>query len=77
MAATKKQVVRKAIANNQPEFAELIGARELRSGNLVLLFEHAEVIMPGAWRLQQDLCIGDVIRAFWDNDGRFHLEWQA
>lgn len=79
MATTKKErkVVRKAIAANQFEYAELLGARELESGNLVLVFEHAEVVMPGNWRLSQDLCIGDFIVAYWDEDGRFHLEWAA
>lgn len=78
MAATaKKQVVRRGIASNQFEYAELLGARELESGNLVLVFEHAEVVMPGNWRLSQDLCIGDFIVAYWDEDGRFHLEFAA
>lgn len=79
MATTKKErkVVRKAIQANQFEYAELLNARELESGNLVLVFENAEVVMPGGWRLSQDLCIGDFIVAYWDEDGRFHLEWAA
>ena len=78
MAATAKnrQVVRKAIASNQTTFAELIDYRELESGNIVLIFANAEVVMPGAWRLQRDLFIGDIIVAYWDQDSRFHLEWQ-
>lgn len=76
MAATKKgTVIRKAFATNQFEFAELLGARELESGNLVLQFADAEVVMPGGWRLSQDLCVGDIVVAYWDEDGRFHLEW--
>lgn len=73
----ERKVIRKAIAANQFEYAELLGARELESGNLVLIFEHAEVVMPGSWRLTQDLCVGDFIVAYWDEDGRFHLEWAA
>lgn len=73
----ERKVIRKAIAANQFEYAELLGARELPSGNLVLVFEHAEVVMPGNWRLTQDLCVGDFIVAYWDDDGRFHLEWAA
>ena len=72
---SERKVVRKAIANNQFEMAELKAARELDSGNLVLVFDDAEVVMPGNWRLSQDLCIGDTIVAYWDTDGRFHLEW--
>ena len=73
----ERKVIRKAIAANQFEYAELLGARELESGNLVLIFEHAEVVMPGNWRLTQDLCVGDYIVAYWDEDGCFHLEWAA
>lgn len=74
---SERKVIRRAIAANQFEYAELLGARELESGNLVLIFEHAEVVMPGNWRLTQDLCVGDFIVAYWDEDGRFHLEWAA
>ena len=73
----ERKVIRRAVAANQFEYAELLGARELESGNLVLIFEHAEVVMPGNWRLTQDLCVGDFIVAYWDEDGRFHLEWAA
>lgn len=73
----EKVVIRKAKAQNQFDYAQLLGARELESGNLVLVFEDAEVVMPGAWRLNQNLCVGDYIVAYWDEDGRFHLEWAA
>lgn len=73
----EKVVIRKAKAQNQFDYAQLLGARELESGNLVLIFEDAEVVMPGAWRLNQNLCVGDYIVAYWDEDGRFHLEWAA
>lgn len=78
--ATKKaerKVIRKAIANNQFELAEILNFRELESGNIVLVFEHSEVVMPGNWRLTQDLCVGDFVTAYWDEDGCFHLEWAA
>lgn len=71
-----KTIIRKAIAQNQTEFAELLGAREIKSGNLVLIFKDAEVVMPGNWRLTQDLCVGDQVKAYWDEESRFHLEWK-
>lgn len=79
MAATAKKgtVIRKALADNQLDFAELIGAREIASsGNLVLMFANSEVVMPGNWRLRRDLAIGDVIKAYWDEEHRFHLVWK-
>lgn len=79
MAATKKErrVIRRGIASNQFEFAEILDFRELESGNIVLVFEHAEVVMPGNWRMSQDLCVGDYVVAYWDEDGLFHLEFAA
>lgn len=76
MAATKeRKVFRKAIASNQTTFAKLRNVRELDSGNLVLVFDEAEVIMPGNWRLAHDLVEDDELIAYWDEDGGFHLEW--
>ncbi len=72
MAAT---VIKKAIANNQTTFAPILDARELESGNIVLVFQNSEVVMPGSWRLRRDLCIGDNVKAYWD-ENRFHLEWK-
>ena len=73
----ERRVIRRAVANNQFELAEILDFRELESGNIVLVFEGAEVVMPGGWRLTQDLCVGDFVVAYWDEDGRFHLEWAA
>ena len=79
MAAKKneKVVVKSRIADNQMEPAELLGARGIAAtGNIVLIFQNSEVIMPGAWRLHRDLCVGDRVSAYWDDDRRFHLTWE-
>ena len=77
-AAVKKgTVLVPKIQDNQVDYAELEGARVIEStGNIVLVFAQAEVVMPGKWRLHRDLCVGDRIRAFWDADGRFILDWE-
>lgn len=76
MAATKtRKVIKKAIRHEQKDFAEIIDFRELDSGNIVLIFEDAEVVMPGGWRLSRDLLVGDMVVTYWDEDGKFHLEW--
>ena len=73
----ERKVIRRGIADNQFELAEILDFRELDSGNIVLIFEHAEVVMPGGWRLTRDLCVGDHVVAYWDDEGRFHLEFAA
>lgn len=79
MATKKGDVLVKAnIATNQVEKAELIGARTLKSGNIVLVFDGAEVIMPGGWKIDRDLCVGDKVAAYWTEEeggNRFHLEY--
>ena len=70
-----RKVFKKAIANKQTVFAELRDVRDLSSGNCVLVFDEAEVIMPGSWRLQKDLYEGILLIAYWDDDGMFHLEY--
>lgn len=71
-----KKMFRKAVAAEQKTFAPLKDFRELENGNCVLVFDESEVIMPGAWRLQQDLYEGVSIRAWWDSQSKFHLEWE-
>lgn len=73
----KGTVVKPGILDNQTDFSELINARDIKAtGNLVLVFQNSEVIMPGAWRLHRDLCIGDRIKAYWDDSRKFHLEFE-
>lgn len=79
MTAKKSPAIAK-IADAQTTFAELKDVRTIqKTGNFVLVFDHAEVIMPGGWRLNRDLYIGDEIVAYWDEDAegnrRFHLDW--
>ena len=77
----KKVLAISKIATSQEEFAELLDVRTIeKTGNYVLVFENSEVIMPGQWRLNRDLYIGDSVAAYWaeDDEGRvrFHLEWE-
>ena len=75
--ASKKTVVKAGIKDNQVDFAELLNARSIEAtGNLVLVFQNSEVIMPGSWRLPRDLCLGDRIKAYWDENSRFHIAWE-
>lgn len=79
MAATAKKgtVIRKALADNQLDFAEILDYREIASsGNIVLMFANSEVVMPGNWRLRRELVVGDVVKAYWDEEHRFHLVWK-
>lgn len=52
--------------------------RKLESGNIVLVFNDCEVIMPGTWSIRKNefpngLYEGQRLNAYWDADGRFHL----
>lgn len=76
MASKKSTCIRKAVMSNQFELAQIVDYRELESGNIVLIFDSgAEVVMPGGWRLDRDLNVGDYVVAYWDSDGMFHLEF--
>lgn len=69
-----KVIIKKALATNQETKAKIQDFRVIENGNIVLIFAEAEVVMPGNWRLSKDLCVGDTVAAYWDQDGRFHLE---
>lgn len=69
-----KTIIKKAIQQNQTTAAEILDFRMIENGNIVLIFKESEVVMPGNWRLTKDLCVGDTVAAYWDEDGRFHLE---
>lgn len=67
---------------------ELQGLRQIVSkttGNMnyVLVFDGAEVVMPGTWTIREDdfpngLYVGQKLNAYWEKDAegidRFHLE---
>jgi len=74
MAHRKGTIILKAIKDSQREAAEIKDFRKLDSGNIVLVFDGSEVVMPGNWRTSEDLAIGSVVAAYWD-DGQFHLEF--
>lgn len=71
---TTKKLIKASIRHAQMTPAPVVDARVLANGNIVLVFQDAEVIMPGNWRLDEDLYVGDACVAYWDEDGRFHLE---
>lgn len=57
--------------------------REIASGktgeiNYVLVFDDADVVMPGSWSIReqdfpQGIYEGMMLAAYWDEDNRFHL----
>ena len=63
---------------------ELQGLRQIVSKatgamNYVLVFDGAEVVMPGSWTIResefpQGLYVGQKLNAYWDSNNRFHLE---
>ena len=67
---------------------ELQGLRQIVSKttgqiNYVLVFDGAEVVMPGNWAIREDefpngLYVGQKLNAYWEKDAegidRFHLE---
>lgn len=70
----KGSVIVAAKGNAQMVEAEILGAHYTPKGNIVLEFADNEVIMPAGWRSATDLCVGDNAIAYWDEDGKFHLE---
>lgn len=46
--------------------------------NYLLVFEDADVVMPGTWTIREvdfpdGIYPGMMLAAFWDNDNRFHM----
>lgn len=46
--------------------------------NYVLVFEDADVVMPGSWAIReqdfpQGIYEGMMLAAYWDEDNRFHM----
>lgn len=46
--------------------------------NYVLVFEDADVVMPGSWAIREQdfpagIYEGMLLAAYWDNDNRFHM----
>ena len=73
---TSNTTIVRAIATNQTTPAIITGYHLTPKENIVLEFESAQVVMPGGWRTNRDLNVGDCVAAYWDADGRFHLEWE-
>ena len=80
MKKNERTIIVKAVATSQVEPAEILDYRTTPNGHIVLVFDQADVIMPGNYRLRRDLAVGDVVAAYWtdeaDGTKKFHLEWQ-